>query len=165
MAKILVASFSLTGNTQTIAQAIFDVLPNPKEIQPLDQVKYLEGYDLFFIGFPVHTHSVPYPVENFLKSFPPGKKIALFSTHGSHTGSRLSREALEHALSLLPQAHLLGSFTCRGKVSPEARELFQKLPEHRAWAVMAASAQHHPDKNDIADAQDFARWVLALYYS
>lgn len=165
MTKILVVYFSLTGNTQTIAQAIYEALPNPKEIQPLDKVKNIETYDLLFIGFPVHTHSVPYPVENFLKSLPLGKKIALFSTHGSHTGSRLSREALEHALSLLPQAHILGTFTCRGKVSPQAMELFQKLPEHQGWAVMAASAQHHPDKNDIADAQDFARWVLSLYYS
>jgi flavodoxin len=165
MAKILVTYFSLTGNTRTIAQAIYEALPPPKEIQSLEKVKDTDSYDLLFIGFPVHTHSVPYPVENFLKSLPPGKKVALFSTHGSHTGSRLSREALEHALSLLPETHILGTFTCRGKVSPQAMELFQKLPEHQGWAVMAPSAYDHPDKNDIDDAQAFARWVLALYHS
>lgn len=165
MAKILVTYYSVTGNTKTIAEAIYEALPPPKEILSIGEAKDIDNYDLLFIGFPVHAHSVPYRVETFLRSLPPAKKIALFSTHGSHTGSRLSREALEHALALLPQENILGTFTCRGKVSFQAMESFKKLPEHQAWAVMAASAQTHPNQQDIEDAKSFAQWILALYHS
>jgi len=165
MANILVTYYSLTGNTKIIAEAIYETLPPQKEILPLQEVKDINPYDLLFIGFPVHTHSVPYAVELFLRSLPPAKKIALFSTHGSHTGSHLSREALEHVLTLLPQVNLLGTFTCRGKVSLQAQEVFQKLPEHQAWATMAVSSQNHPNQHDQEEAKSFAQWVLALYHS
>jgi len=60
----------------------------------------LQIIDLVFIGFPVHSHSVPYRLENFLRHLPAGQKIAIFMTHGSIPGTRLSREALEEALIL-----------------------------------------------------------------
>jgi len=83
MANILVTYYSLTGNTKIIAEAIYETLPPQKEILPLQEVKDINPYDLLFIGFPVHTHSVPYAVELFLRSLPPAKKIALFSTSRS----------------------------------------------------------------------------------
>ena len=98
MSKILVTYFSRTGNTKKVADAIFETLEGDRTIQSLDEVPSLEGYELIFIGFPVHSHSVPIRVEEFIKKLPAGKKVALFSTHGSLTGSRLSREALEHAV-------------------------------------------------------------------
>ncbi|MFW6160679.1 MAG: flavodoxin [Acidobacteriota bacterium] len=163
MSRSLVAYFSKTGNTQSIAEAIYETLPAPKEIKPLTEVKDLNAYDLIFIGFPVYSHTVPYVVEMFLKSIPPGKPIALFSTHGSHTGSHLSREALEYAVTLVPRDKILGTFSCRGKVSMEALESFKKSPEHRSWAEMAASAQTHPDENDKEEAKSYAKWVLTVF--
>ncbi|MFW6124412.1 MAG: flavodoxin family protein, partial [Acidobacteriota bacterium] len=119
-------------------------------------------YDLIFIGFPVYSHSVPVPMERFIKNIPPNKKIAFFSTHGSLTGSRLSREAIEHATVLAAKAKLLGSFSCRGKVSLQALECLEKSPEHKAWTDMAASASTHPDENDLNEAASFARWIITL---
>lgn len=161
--KILVTYYSLTGNTKRIAEAIYETLEGEKEIKPLDEVDDMEGYGLIFVGFPVHSHSVPYKVEKFLKTIPKGKKIALVSTHGSHTGSRLSREALEHAVVLTAHGEVLGTFSCRGKVSNEALEKLKKSPEHRLWAEMAPSAHTHPDKDDIEDARSFARWIMAFF--
>lgn len=160
--RILVAYYSLTGNTRMVAEAIFEVLPEPKEMKPLTEVESVEDYDLIFIGFPVHSHSVPYRVEHFLKNLPPEKKIALFLTHGSLPGTRLSREALEHALILAGKTRILGTFTCRGKVSSQALEILSKSPEHELWAEMAVTASTHPDKNDLEDARTFARWILTL---
>ena len=161
--KKLVTYFSITGNTKKVAEAIYETLEGDKEIKTIEDCPKLEEYSLVFIGFPVHSHSVPYKVETFLKNIEQGKNIALFSTHGSLTGSRLSREALEHAAVLASKAKVLGSFTCRGKVSPKALEVLMKSPEHMAWADMAASARNHPDENDLKDAQAFARWVLTLH--
>lgn len=160
--KILVTYFSLTGNTKIIAEAITESLPEAKTMIPVAEVKDLAEYDLIFIGFPVHSHSVPYKVERFLKTIPRGKKIALFSTHGSLTGSRLSREAIEHAVATASQAKVVSSFSCRGKVSRQALEVLGRSPEHEAWADMAASASTHPNEHDIEDARAFARWVLAV---
>ena len=162
MKKILVTYLSLTGNTRKIAEAIHETIFEPKTLLPIAEVQDVREYDLIFIGFPVHSHSVPMKVEKFLRALPPGKKIALFSTHGSHTGSRLSREAIEHAVVLASQAKVISSFSCRGRVSPQALEVLSRSPEHEAWTDMAASASTHPNEHDIADAKAFARWVVTL---
>ncbi len=162
MSKILVTYISWTGNTKKVADAIFEVLGGDKTIKTMDEAQILDEYDLIFIGFPVHAHSVPFKTEELIKRIPPGKKIALFSTHGSLTGSRLARQALEHASILAPSSKILGTFTCRGKVSLQALEVLSKSPEHKAWAEMAASAQTHPDEHDLEDARSFAKWIMTL---
>jgi flavodoxin len=162
MDKILIAYYSRTGNTKKVAEAIYEALPGIRTIKPVDEVQAADEYNLVFVGFPVHSHSVPFKVEKFLKSLPKGKKVALFSTHGSLTGSRLSREAIEHAVVVASQAKIVSTFSCRGKVSPEAAEVLSRSPEHEAWTDMAASARAHPSEQDLEEARAFARWALTL---
>jgi flavodoxin len=162
MAKTLVAYFTRTGNTELVAEAIFEALPGDKTLKPMAEVGDLAPFTLIFAGFPVQTHSVPYPAETFLKGIPEGTKVALFSTHGSVTGSHLSRQALEYASVLIARAKLVGTFSCRGKVSMKALDVLKQSPEHEAWADMAASASTHPDAHDLEDARAFARWIMTL---
>lgn len=164
MPRTLVTYFSKTGNTKKIADAIYTTLAGNKAIKPVNELQEqeIEEYSLIFIGFPVYSHSIPFPLEGILRNIPPNKKIALFSTHGSLTGSRLSREALEYAFVLALKAKVLGSFSCRGKVSLKAIDVLEKSPEHKAWTEMAASASTHPDKSDLEDARSFARWIMTL---
>ena len=162
MTKFLVTFLSQTGNTKKIAEAIFEGLEGDKTIKPMDEVQEIEDYSLIFIGFPVHSHSVPYKIESFLKKIPKGEKIALFSTHGSLPGGRLAREALEHAVVIASKVKVLGTFSCRGKVSLAALEVLSKSPEHKAWTEMAASARTHPDEGNLEDARSFAKWVMTL---
>jgi flavodoxin len=89
--KTLVTYFSLTGNTKKIAEAVYETLESDKEINKIEESTNLHEYDLVFVGFPVHSHSLPFKVEAFIKNIPQGKKIALFSTHGALTGSQLSK--------------------------------------------------------------------------
>lgn len=159
MIKVLVTYFSRTGNTKKIAEAIHGALDGAKAILPMDKAGDLSPYELVFIGFPVQSHSVPYKVEEFLKAVPAGKKVALFSTHGSLPGMNLSREAIEYASILVSKAKLLGTFSCRGRVSMQALEVLGRSPEHEAWADMAATASTHPDEHDLADARAFATWI------
>jgi flavodoxin len=162
MSKTLVTYLSWSGNTKKVAEALFEELMGEKVLKKVDEIQNLDEYDLIFVGFPVHSHSVPIKAEEMLKKIPPGKKIALFSTHGSITGSHLSREALEHASALASKSKILGTFSCRGKVSNKSMETLSKSPEHKTWVEMAASAQTHPDENDLDDARSFAKLIMTL---
>jgi flavodoxin I len=160
--KILVTYFTQTGNTEKVARAIYGAIGEQKEFLPLDKVQDPSGYDIIVCGFPVHAHSVPLPVEHFIKKIPPGKKIALFATHGSLRGGELATTAIEHAASLASRLKVLGTFGCRGKVDPQIIETLIKKPEHRAWAETAKSAAVHPDESDLEDARHFAKRITAI---
>jgi len=163
MSKTLVTYFSQTGNTKSVAEAIFTSLEGEKRIHPMEEGLPLEEYGLVFIGFPIHSHSVPYKADAFLRRVPAGRKIALFCTHGALPGHRLSREALEYALVCAAKAKLLGTFACRGKLSLKALEFLSKSPEHQEWTDMAASAATHPDDKDLAEARVFARKIWTMH--
>jgi flavodoxin len=159
--KSLVTYYTVTGNTEKLARAIYEVIETEKDILPIQEVQHLDRYDIIFCGFPVHSHSVPISVQDFIKSLPPGKKLAIFSTHGSLRGGRLAKSAIEHAVSLASKSKLLGTFGCRGKVDPKVIDKLMKQPEHRAWAQEAQSAARHPDQPDLEDCKDFAKKIVA----
>jgi len=159
--KALVSYYSQTGNTEKIARAIYEAIPFEKEIESIQNIQNVEEYDVIFFGFPVMAHSVPEKALNFIKGLPRGKKVALFSTHGSLRGSNMSKQAFEHALSLAPQAKVLGHFGCRGQVDQKTIEHLSTKLEHQAWAEEAQGAFHHPDEHDLADAQKFAMEMIA----
>lgn len=161
MSKTLVVYFSRTGNTRMVAETIYAALDGDRTILTMDKAEGLETFDLIFVGFPIQSHSVPYPVEQYLKSLPKGKKIALFSTHGAFPHHRMALEALEYAAVLAGHCHLLGTFHCRGKLSLQAMDALAKSPEHQEWTEMAPSAAKHPDAHDLAEAGAFARHMKA----
>jgi flavodoxin len=160
--KTLVTYFSESGNTQKVAQSIYaNIEGDRKKILPLAEIDDPAEYDLFFVGFPVQASSVPRPVEKFIKNLPPGKMVALFATHGSLRGGRLAITAFYHALSLAPEATMLGTYGCRGEVNSALIEKLLQSPEHRAWALEAQSAAGHPDEADLEEAREFARQMFA----
>ncbi len=159
--KALVAYYSQTGNTEKVARAIYDGLRIDKVLVPVQDVTDVTGYDVVFCGFPVQAHSVPVKAQGLLKALPDGQKVAFFCTHGSLRGGALPRQAIEHAVGMVPRAIVLGSFGCRGKVSPQIIDMLREKPEHRQWAEEALGADAHPDAADLADAQTFAAGVLA----
>ena len=156
--KVLVTYFSETGNTEKVAQAIYEGIEKvDKVISPLQETTNMEEYDLIFCGFPVHASSVPHKVEPFLKNIPEGRSVAIFATHGSLRKGQLATAAFDYAVSLLSKAKAIGTFGCRGKVKPDLLEVLAKKPEHRAWAEEAQGAAVHPDVADLEDAKDFAK--------
>ena len=159
--KALVAYYSQTGNTEKLARKIYDALEADKKIEPISENPQADEYDIVFVGFPVMVHSAPVPVQNFIKSLPQGKKIAIFSTHGSLRGGPLAVTAMEHAVSLAAGHKVLGQFGCRGKVKLDLIEALLKQPENRAWAEEAQSASSHPDEADLEDCAEFVKEIMA----
>ncbi|MBW1989255.1 MAG: flavodoxin domain-containing protein, partial [Deltaproteobacteria bacterium] len=71
--KVLVTYYSETGNTEKVARAIYEGVDETlaeKKIAPVDEVQDPAGYDLYFVGFPVISHSVPKKAAQLLKSLP-----------------------------------------------------------------------------------------------
>ena len=156
--KILVTYVSETGNTEKLAQAIFDgITGTDKYIVPLSKVDRTDLYDVFYVGFPVQGGSVPKQAEAFLKQIPEGKMAAVFATHGSMRGGQLAITAFHHAMTLASQTKIIGTFGCRGQVKPELLESLMDKAAYRGWALEAQSAAGHPDAADLEDAKTFAQ--------
>ena len=148
--KVLVAYFSESGNTEKLAKAVFEAVESSqKEVLPIQEVSGVDGYDVIFIGFPVHAHSVPGKVVTFAKTLAEGQKVAYFATHGSLRGGELAVTAFYHALSIVKNAIILGTFGCRGQVKQKIIDGLMQKAEHRAWAQEAQGAVGHPDEADL----------------
>ena len=160
--KVLVAFYSESGNTEKLAKAIFEAIEasKKKKIMPIQEVTGVEGYDVIFIGFPVHSHSVPNKVEAFAKKLPEGQKVAYFATHGSMRGGELAVTAFYHALHMVKNIVVLGTFGCRGQVKQKIIDGLMDKIEHRGWVQEAQSAAGHPDKNDLADGRKWAERMI-----
>ena len=159
--KALVTYYSVTGNTEKLARAIYEAIHVDKELLPVQEIKSTMGYDIIFVGFPVQAHSVPAKLIPFFRGLTAGQNVALFCTHGSLRGGQLPKQALEHAVSLATGAKIVGTFGVRGRVSEKVIDALMKQVEHRAWAEEAQGAHEHPNETDLTDGKEFARGVLA----
>ncbi|MEN6410970.1 MAG: flavodoxin [Anaerolineaceae bacterium] len=137
--KILIAYFSHTGNTRTIAEQIhanvnsdlFEIVtvnPYPDDYDTLvdlakqeqnenarpalsTHVEDMDSYDVIFIGYPNWWGTMPMPVFTFLEEYNfSGKTIIPFCTHA---GSGLGHSESDIA-GLLPDATLLKGLAIRG---------------------------------------------------
>ena len=77
------------------------------------------------------------------------KPLFLFATHGAPAGSRHAFAAKDHARSLAPDAHILGTYSCQGEVNPKVLEKARSKPEPPLRIVDAPSASSHPYETDI----------------
>lgn len=159
--NILVTYYSETGNTRKVAEAIFvGIESSHKKLLPIDQVNDLGIQDLIFCGFPVIHHGLPVKMTHFLQKIPPGKKLALFATHGSLRGGEKAIAAFYAALSLANGQSILGTFGCRGQVKFQLLDALIEQPQNRTWAIEAQSANGHPDSADLEDARSFTKLML-----
>ncbi len=136
---ILVAYFSHSGNTRTIANQIHDVVggdlfeiktvdPYPTEYQAVvdvakkelsegyrpklaTHVENIDSYDVIFLGYPNWWGTMPMAVETFLtENDLSGKTVIPFCTHeGSQLGSSVT-----DIKNLCPKATLLDGLSIRG---------------------------------------------------
>lgn len=159
--KVLVSYHSETGNTEKVANAIYDSIEqSEKEISLAVDVSDVSDYNLIFCGFPVQSMSLPKKMESFINSLPAGKKVAFFATHGSLRGGALAVTAFYHAISLAKNLKVIGTFGCRGTVKQGIIDSLLKKAEHRGWALEAQSAAGHPDEADLEDAKSFAEAMM-----
>ena len=156
--KSMVVVSSRTGNTRMVAQAVFQALPEPKEIFDVEDAPSPEGYDFIALGFWVDKGTADAKARAYFKGVT-DKTIGIFGTLGAYPDSDHGKDCMEKVETLLSENRILGGFLCQGKVDPKLIKMMEKMkddphhsmtPERRARLDEAAK---HPDENDLAAAR------------
>ncbi len=164
--RVLVAYMSQTGNTKKVAESIFDEIKGEKEIKRLKEIKDMEGYDLAFLGFPIHGFGPDKKAKKFLESQCKGKKIALFITHAAPENSKVVQEWLAKFKDAAFRATVVGMFDCQGQLAKHVKFVMSIHPDSklRSWAKMDSS-KGQPDATRLEKARVFAREVIKKFSS
>jgi len=170
--KILIAYFSQTGNTEQIARAVQQELSGDHQvdlgkIEEIDAAG-LSGYELVFVGTPIHAGGLSGPVKAWLENLPSSPALALAGmvTHASDVYSKENYEKGLGSLASIAEGkrlRYLGCFDCQGRLAPAIQPMVQKSQGHsdEEWAKRMAETDKHPDAEDEKSAREFAREVMA----
>ncbi len=149
--KNLVVYSSKTGNTKKLAEAIYEHIPEEKEIKPVSEAPDPEGYTFIAAGFRIENGEPDKEIQEYLKKILEDCQVFLFATHASERGSEVVKNAMKTARELVKRARVVGEFDCLGEV-PE-----DKLQEARGqsplpeWVKDAEKAKGHPNEEDIRE--------------
>lgn len=153
--KSLVVYSSQTGNTKKLAEAVFEALPDEKEIFELGEAPDPAAYDLVAVGFWFKSGKPNPETMEFLPKLS-GKSTFIFATHGAPVEYDHVAKGLEEAKGAASGAKILGSFSCMGAVNPKVLEKVRSMPEEKQplWISRAEEAVGHPDESDIQNLKE-----------
>lgn len=144
--SVLLATFSQTGNTRRVAEAIARGLEaKAHKVRVVDLLKAspeeAADYPILGIGTPVFYYKEPEPVRRFIAALPrAGRKAAFtFITHGGNPVNTLRR--MQKQLAARGYT-VVNSFSCTGY---DTYPMFFRV--FREWG--------HPSESELAEAQDF----------
>jgi len=159
--RILVTYQSQTGNTKKVAQAIYEAIPEPKEIKPIQEAQSLKEYDLIFMGFPVHGSGPNPKARTYLENNTKGKQIALFITHAAPEDAPEMPESIQKFCDAATEANIIDVFHCQGQLSSIVKTVmrFAPDPQIREWAK-TDNSKGQPDASKREKAAFFAKNVL-----
>ena len=160
--KILNVYSSKTGNTRKIAEAIFDILPEPKELFSVEDAPSPDLYDFIAVGFWVNRGMADEKAQEYMKRIK-GKKVGIYATLGAYPNSGHARDVLNWAGEILDGNDVLGEFICQGKIDPD---ILDKMPKNGVHAMTPErktrieEAKKHPNETDCRYAQEAFREMM-----
>lgn len=160
--KVLVAYMSQTGNTKKVAEAIYEGIDDDKEIKKIDEVDSTEGYEIAFLGFPVHGEGPDKKTVQLLERHcTAGRKVALFTTHASPEDAEELPATLEKFRQAARGAEIVDMFDCQGQLAKAIKTFMSIMPnaKYRRWAKMDNS-QGQPDETRLERARAFSKEVM-----
>ena len=155
--RYLVVYSSVTGNTRRVAEAVFEMLPEPKGIYPVEKAPEPDGYDFIALGFWLDRGTADEKIRRYIKKIK-NKNVGLFGTSGVYPDSDHARGAVKNIEKLLGENHILGSVMCQGRIDDAfAEKLDDIAPESRdvspAYRSRSEEAKSHPDPVDLKNVQ------------
>ncbi len=164
--KVLVAYMSKTGNTKKVAEAIFEEISDEKEIKPIDEVDSIEGYDIAFLGFPIHGEGPDKKTAKLLeKHCTQGRNVVLFITHAAPEDSPDLPPMLDKFKQAARGANIVDMFDCQGELARAIKLFMSIMPSAklRSWAKQDNS-QGQPDKARLDRARAFSKDVMRKFH-
>lgn len=159
---------SQTGNTEKLAKAVFEAIPNgSKEIQRLTKDTKLGLAETYFIGFWTNRGCCSYEVLDYISELH-GKNIALFGTCGMGSASEYYREIEKKVSAFIPEDNeYLGAFLCMGKMPMKIRLKYEQALEcggnDNAIYQMIRNfdeALLHPNQEDLDGIKKFVDSIM-----
>ena len=166
--KTAIVYKSVTGNTDSVAQAIKEALSD-EEIVYLGEPKNDIEAEIYFVGSWTDKGMCCHDIAEFLKGLE-NEHIAYFGTAG-FGGSQEYYEALYSRIkAIIPESNtLLGKYFCQGKMPVAVRERYvSMLTEHPDDKKLQVSVENfdkalsHPDSKDLSSAGKWACDVIGL---
>ncbi len=168
--KVLVAYFSMSGNTEKLAKAIHSEASKKHEsyLKKVDEVEpeWLNKHDVLFVGSPTHAGELSAAVKKFMTELPksPRFKVAAFITHASP--ERVEYEKCFKAFEAFAKEKsftLLGCCDCQARLAPEIQPYVKEARKasDAEFAEMMKSLDKRPNAADLQNARKFAREILS----
>jgi flavodoxin I len=169
--KILVTYFSQSGNTEKIAKAIWEEASkaNEADCKKLEDItpEGVAGYDVIFIGSPLHAGSLAAPVKKCLGALKAssGQKMAGFITHMAPAYPDQDMGAFTEPIKAACKEKGIeykGCFDCQGFLAEAMHAPVQKKigMSDEQWSGMVKQMTGHPNEEDVEKANAFAREIL-----
>ena len=150
--QTLVVYSSRTGNTEKLARALAEALPD-SELLPVAQAPANPSHDWVLVGYWAFRGGPDEAAGVYLRGLS-GQKVALFGTLAAWPDSEHAAHCREAAERLLIEPErgntVLGTFLCQGRLHAEPRHPL--TPERRARLAEAAK---HPNEADFQAARAF----------
>jgi len=164
--KALVTYMSNTGNTRKVAEAIFGEINDQKDLRPIDEVESIEGYDISFLGFPIHQMGPDKKTAKLIeKHCINNRNVVLFITHAAPEDAPDLQPMLEKFRAAARGANIIDMFDCRGELSKSVKRIMSIMPNAklRRWAKEDDS-QGQPDNTRIERAREFSRNTMRKFH-
>ncbi len=160
--KALVAYMSSTGNTKKIAEAIYGELSCEKELKSVKEISGIEGYDVAFLGFPVHGYGPDKKtVEILQRDCRKGRKVALFITHAAEENEARLPQWLDKFKSAASEAEIVGFFNCQGQLSGGTKFIMRFMSKELRQDAKKDNSHGQPDASRVEKAKAFARETMS----
>ena len=169
--KVLVIYYSQSGNTEKIAEAIWEeaAQANQADLKKLDEVgaEGFAGYDFIFIGSPIHSASLAAPVKAFLNDIQAGsnQKMAGFITHFKAAYPEQDIAGFTEPIKTACKEKRIeykGCFDCQGALAESMHKAVQKklnLSDEQ-WAETLKQMNGHPNAQDTENAKAWSKALL-----
>lgn len=164
--KILVTYSSKTGNTEKIANAVYEALKDKDaDIKKIADADF-GGYDVIVLGYWLKSGTANDEAAEAMKKLS-GKKVVLFGTLGAGDYDGYHKQSINNVEKLLPSDCALLDhklFRCTSIRLKALREQYAKEPNDAQvkWLLEDYEKNaNRPDEEDFKDAREFVLAALS----
>ena len=155
----LVVYSSLTGNTKSVGEAIFEVLPEGSEIFSVEDAPSTEGYEKVAVGYWVDKGTADPKAMAYMEKIT-NAEVFVYATLGAYPDSEHAAQSLERGAALLGEGcKVIGKYICQGRLSQAIMDRMKQMPADHPHAPSPErlarweAASSHPDEADFAAVQ------------